>query len=125
MDWTVDPASDVPPSRQLVEIVLDALASEALGAHDRLPSVRRLAGEAMVNHNTVARAWRDLEQLGVVAGQNGRGVFVTPRGPRIARARRRASTLTALRRALAEALRAGHDPADLRRLLDEETRRSA
>ena len=125
MDWTVDPASDVPPSRQIVEIVLDALASEALRAHDRLPSVRSLAGEAMVNHNTVARAWRDLEQLGVVAGQNGRGVFVTREGPRIARASRRASTLAAVRRTLAEALRAGHDPADLRRLLDEETRRSA
>ena len=125
MDWTVDPSADVPPSRQLVEILLDALASGRLRPGDRLPSVRRLAGQAMVNHNTVARAWRDLDGLGVVEGQNGRGVFVTPEGPRIARERRRASTLANLRRALAEALRAGHDLVDLIRLLEEEQRRSA
>ena len=125
MDWTVDPSSDVPPSRQLVEIVLDAVARGVLEAGDRLPSVRNLAGEAMVNHNTVARAWRDLEQLGVVAGQNGRGVFITADGPELAVERRRASTLLALQRAFAEALRAGHDPADLLRLLEGERRRTA
>jgi len=125
MDWTVDPSSDTPPSRQLVEIVLDAAARGELAAGACLPSVRRLTGEAMVNHNTVARAWRDLERLGIVAGQNGRGVFITPEGPDLARERRRASTLVALKKALSEALRAGHDLADLQRLLEGETRRSA
>jgi DNA-binding transcriptional MocR family regulator len=64
--WTVDLASSVPPSRQLVEAALDALSSGRLAAGDRLPSVRGLAAAALVNHNTVARAYRDLEQRGVV-----------------------------------------------------------
>ena len=106
--WKVDPALDLPPSRQLVEAVLDAVASGQLVAGAQLPSVRGMAAEALVNHNTVARAWRDLEHLGVIAGENGRGVFVTPEGPGRARELRRDHTLAAFEQALREALRSGH-----------------
>ena len=108
--WRVDPGLDVPPSRQLVEAVLDRVASGELPSGEQLPSVRALAAEALVNHNTVARAWRELEHLGVVAGENGRGVFITPSGPRLARELRRRHTLESFERALREALRAGHAP---------------
>ena len=60
--------------------------------------------------NTAARAYRDLEALGVTAGKNGLGVFVTARGPAIARAARERVTLSGFERAAMEALRAGHDP---------------
>ncbi len=86
----VDPHADVPPSRQIVEAVLDAVARGEWGPEDRLPSVRALAEEAMVNPNTVGKAYRDLEGLGVVEGRNGSGVFVTAAGP--ARARRSGSS---------------------------------
>jgi GntR family transcriptional regulator len=89
------------------------VASGELAPGDQLPSVRGLAAEALVNHNTVARAYRDLEQLGVTRGANGRGVYVTEDGPRIARGLRLEATWEALRRALEEALRAGHDPREL------------
>src|SRR5687768_6672630 len=112
-EWTIDPGLDVPPSRQLVEAVLDAVASGRLAAGGQLPSVRGLAAEVLVNANTVARAWRELEHLGVVAGENGRGVFVTPQGPARARELRRAATLAAYERALGEALRSGHDIEEL------------
>jgi GntR family transcriptional regulator len=122
LDWSVDPDSDVPPSRQLVETVLDAIATGALGPGAQLPSVRNMAAEAMVNHNTVARAYPELERLGATEGVNGRGVFVTLRGPEVALDARRATTLAALRRALAEALRAGHSMQQVQRLLAEEDR---
>ena len=127
VDWSIDPDSDVPPSRQLVQIVLDAIASGELEPGSQLPSVRAMAAEAMVNHNTVARAYQELERLGATEGVNGLGVFVTLRGPEVAAAERRAATLAVLRRALAEALRAGHTYEDVQRLLKEEawTRRSA
>ena len=111
--WRVDPGLDVPPSRQLVEVVLDQVAAGELPSGEQLPSVRALAAEALVNHNTVARAWRDLEHLGVIAGENGRGVFITPSGPRIARELRRQQTLASFERALHEALRAGHSVENL------------
>jgi GntR family transcriptional regulator len=127
MEWVVDPDADVPPSRQLVEQVLDAIARGEIEPGAQLPSVRALAAEAMVNHNTVARAYLELERLGATEGVNGRGVFVTLRGPELALAARRATTLDALRRVLAEALRAGHTYEDVQRLLKEEawSRRSA
>jgi len=108
--WRVDPGLDVPPSRQIVEAVLDRVAAGEFPAGFQLPSVRTLAAEALVNHNTVARAWRDLEHLGVVAGENGRGVFVTSSGPRLARELRRRQTLECFERSVREALRAGHSP---------------
>ena len=127
VDWIVDPDSDVPPSRQLVESVLDAIASGALEPGAQLPSVRAMAAAAMVNHNTVARAYEELARLGATEGVNGVGVFVTLRAPEVAAAERRAATLLALRRALAEALRAGHTYEDVQRLLKEEawSRRTA
>lgn len=127
VDWSVDPDSDVPPSRQLVEVVLDAIASGELEPGDQLPSVRTLAVEALVNHNTVARAYQELQRLGAAESANGLGVFVTLRGPEVAAAERRARTLAVLRRAVAEALRAGHTYEDVQRLLKEEawSRRSA
>jgi len=105
----VDPHSLVPPSQQLVAAVLDAIGSGELKPGDKLPSVRGLAGEALVNPNTVAKAFRDLEHLGVTEGRNGSGVFVTAAGPDVSRALRLAETLASLRAAVQHALRAGHD----------------
>src|SRR5262245_47660669 len=112
MDLHVDVDLATSPSQQLVEAVLDAIAAGHLVPGARLPSVRDAAGQALVNPNTVARAWRDLEALGVVKGKAGAGVFVTGEGPAIAQRERRKATLVALRRALDEALRSGH-PADV------------
>lgn len=108
MRLTVDPDRALSPSAQLAEAVLDAIAAGELRAGDRIPSVRDAAGEALVNPNTVARAWRDLEALGVVVGKPGAGVFVTAEGPEVARRERRKATLSALRTSLDEALRSGH-----------------
>ena len=118
MAYRVDVTLDVPPSRQLVEQVLDEVASGRLPSGAQLPSVRALAAEALVNPNTAARAVRDLEQLGVAVGRNGLGVFVSEEGPVIARARRGKATLAAFRQALSEALRAGHAPELLADLVD-------
>ena len=109
MHVRVDPHSLVPPSQQLVAAVLDAIGSGELKPGDKLPSVRGLAGEALVNPNTVAKAFRDLEHLGVTEGRNGSGVFVTAAGPDVSRALRLAETLASLRAAVQHALRAGHD----------------
>ena len=125
MDWTTDPTRELSPSRQIVARALDAIAGGQLAVGEALPSVRKMAAEALVNHNTAARAYRELELLGVVQPQSGRGVFITPRGPALARKQRRAETLAVLERALEEALLAGHDIQALRKLLDRLYRRIA
>lgn len=113
MDLRVDPSLPTPPSRQLVEAVLDRIAAGLLAPGERLPSVRGLAAEALVNPNTVNKAYRDLEALGAVAGRSGAGVFVTAEGPAVARAERRGETLERVRAAVETALGAGHDADEL------------
>ncbi len=117
MNVRVDPHSLVPPSQQLVAAVLDAIAGGELAPGDKLPSVRGLAAEALVNPNTVTKAYRDLEHLGASEGRNGSGVFVTVAGPSVAKAIRLAETLASFRSAVEQALRAGHDPVVLREVL--------
>ena len=121
MRYRVDLSSDVPPSRQLCEQMLDGVARGELRPGDQLPSVRSLAAEALVNPNTVAKAIRDLEIAGVLVGRNGLGVFVSDGAVGIATERRRAATLAMFGRALHEALRAGHSPQSLAELVDRAT----
>lgn len=124
MSLRVDPQSPISPSRQLVEGLLDRIAVGAAGAGDKLPSVRALAVEALVNPNTVSKAYRELEMSGVVEGRAGSGMFVTDAGPRIAREMRRRDTLADLEMALSAALRAGHDHETLITRLERRLRRS-
>lgn len=114
MRLKVDPARPLPPSAQLVEGVLDALARGRLQAGEQLPTVRGLADDVVVNPNTVARAYRDLVALGVVEGRHGSGVFVTEEGPAIARRERRGATLLDLQRAVQSALVVGHETTEVR-----------
>ncbi len=81
--WTrlsivVDPKADKCPSEQLAEQVRLAIAAGSLVAGQRLPSVRQLAQQALVNPNTVGKVWRELEREGVLETRPGDGVFVAP-----------------------------------------------
>lgn len=122
MHLHVDPHGVVPPSQQLVAGVLDAIARGDLRPGDRLPAVRVVATQAMVNPNTVSKAWRELEHLGVTEGRNGTGVFVTAAGPRVARSVRLAATLADLRAAVRAAISAGQDEENVRAAVDAELR---
>jgi GntR family transcriptional regulator len=75
----VDPGSFVPIYEQIKKEILRLVATGRLKVHDPLPSIRDLAAEIIVNPNTVARAYRELEQDGLVSTQKGRGSFVARR----------------------------------------------
>lgn len=72
----VDPASPVPPFEQLRLQLVEQVRSGALPAGVRLPTVRRLADDLGLAPNTVARAYRELEQAGVVETRGRHGTFV-------------------------------------------------
>jgi GntR family transcriptional regulator len=61
---------------QIVEQVKSAAASGALQPGEALPSIRPLAEELRVNRNTVAKAYTELESLGVIETLPGRGCFL-------------------------------------------------
>jgi GntR family transcriptional regulator len=69
--------SHVPPFRQLVEQVSDAVRDGRLLPGDRLPSVREVVTQIAINPNTVHRAYRELEHLGVTEARPGLGTYIS------------------------------------------------
>ncbi len=80
MNLTVDPAADEPPYAQVREGIRSQVESGALAAGSRLPPVRTLAASLDLAANTVARAYKELEALGVVETRGRAGTFVAGRG---------------------------------------------
>jgi GntR family transcriptional regulator len=68
--------SGTPIYLQIVDQIKDAAASGALQPGEALPSIRPLAEELRVNRNTVAKAYSELENLGVIETLPGRGCFL-------------------------------------------------
>ena len=77
MQFRIDTVDGVPIYLQLMQQIKYFIATGRLSAGDQLPSVRKLSEQLVVNPNTVARAYRDLEQQGVLVTRPGAGVFVS------------------------------------------------
>ena len=72
-----NPSLGVPIYLQLMEQVKHAVETGALRPGDQLPGIRPLAEELVINPNTVAKAYRELEHEGVIELRHGAGAFVT------------------------------------------------
>ena len=75
-----NPSLGVPIYLQLMEQVKHAVETGALRPGDQLPGIRPLAEELVINPNTVAKAYRELEHEGVIELRHGAGAFVTAHG---------------------------------------------
>lgn len=69
--------SGLPIYTQIVNQIQSQLANGILKPGDQLPTVRALALELRVNFNTVARAYRILDEARIISTQQGRGTFIT------------------------------------------------
>jgi DNA-binding transcriptional regulator YhcF (GntR family) len=76
----VDPSSGVPPFEQVREAIRAQVDAGELEPGLRLPPVRSLASELDLAANTVARAYKELEALGVVETRGRAGTFVAGSG---------------------------------------------
>ena len=72
-----NPSSGVPIYLQLIEQVKHAIETGALRAGEQLPGIRPLAERLVINPNTVAKAYRELEHDGVIELRHGAGAFVS------------------------------------------------
>lgn len=77
-DLELDYDRGIPVYRQIVEAVVQALSTGRLGKDEQLPTIHELAARLEINPNTVARAYRDLEQGGHIVAKRGRGTFPAP-----------------------------------------------
>ena len=90
--------------------IMNQIESQVLGGllkpGDQLPTVRALASDLRVNFNTVARAYRMLDEARIISTQQGRGTYITEIPPPEVTERLRQETLEALaRKYIGEALR--------------------
>src|SRR5256886_17004028 len=76
-----NPSSGVPIYLQLMEQVKHAIETGALRPGEQLPGMRPLAEELVINPNTVAKAYRELEHEGVIELRHGAGAFVSANAP--------------------------------------------
>ena len=115
-----NPSSGLPIYLQLMEQIRHAIATGALRSGEQLPGIRPLAEELVINPNTVAKAYRELEHEGVVELRQGAGAFVTNNAP----SKKDAEKIRAAQTDVAttvERLRAGGVPdEDIRRLFEAE-----
>ena len=76
MNLEIDFRSGIPIYLQVVERIKERLAAKRLKPGDQLPTVRALALELRVNFNTIARAYRILDEAGIISTQQGRGTYI-------------------------------------------------
>jgi GntR family transcriptional regulator len=76
IEFHLDTRSGVAPYHQIVRQVRNALRLGYLDVDDRLPTVKEVAAALAVNPNTVLKAYKELEHLGLVAARPGIGTFV-------------------------------------------------
>ena len=87
-----NPSLGVPIYLQLMEQVKHAVETGALRPGEQLPGIRPLAEELVINPNTVAKAYRELEHEGVIELRHGAGAFVSANAPATACAPARRSS---------------------------------
>jgi GntR family transcriptional regulator len=119
MRLKLNPASPVPIYSQIFDQVRCAIAAGALKPEDELPSVRALATEHLINPNTVARAYLELEREGFVSKRRGAGTYISAQATRLGEKEKARIVRDLLDKALAQAEQL-HMPAQQVRDLFEE-----
>jgi GntR family transcriptional regulator len=112
----------LPIYRQLGDQIREAAARGALRPDERLPSVRELSRSLVVNPNTIARVYTELEREGVLHTRPGLGVFVAKPGSELSRKARRQRLADAVDRCLTEAVHLGFSAEETLALVTEKAK---
>jgi GntR family transcriptional regulator len=110
--------SGLPIYSQIVEQVQSQLANGILKPGDQLPTVRALAEELRVNFNTIARAYRMLDEARIISTQQGRGTYITEiPPPKVTEKLRQESLIALTDRFINEAQRLGFSERDISQMV--------
>ena len=117
----IDFRSGLPIYTQIVNQVQAQVVSGILKPGDQLPTVRALAEELRVNFNTIARAYRILDEARIISTQQGRGTYITEIPPPNASEKLRRETLEALtQRYISEAMRLEFTRSEIRQMVSDQ-----
>ena len=122
MQLLIHPADDLPIYRQIMRQITEAVAVGRLSPGEKLPSHRELSEQLVIAPLTVKKAYDELELLGYLETQRGRGTFVCARLPQPDVARQRAELTDNARKLLAQAYLAGLSFPDVVQILEQADR---
>jgi GntR family transcriptional regulator len=120
VEVNINPASRQPICRQLSDQIREAVARGKLRPEERLPSVRELSRSLVVNPNTIARVYGDLEREGILNTRPGLGVFVALPSSELSRKVRKERLQEAVNRFLTEAVHLGFSAGDIVSLVSQQ-----
>jgi GntR family transcriptional regulator len=80
INFILDPSDGSPFYRQIIDQIRFGIASGNLKTGEQLPTVRSLAVQLKINLNTIAKAYKELEILGILDTQQGSGTFINANG---------------------------------------------
>jgi GntR family transcriptional regulator len=123
MEFRIDAAARQPIYRQIVEQVREAVARGRIAPDERLPSVRELSRTLVVNPNTVARAYSELEREGILNTRQGLGVFVAVPKNELTKKARKERLFEILDRLLTEAVCLGFTADEVAAAVDDRVKR--
>jgi len=103
MQVRIDNASDRPVYQQIIDQVKRDIALGRLAKDEKLPTVRQLARQIAINPNTIAKAYRQLEQEGIIVTKPGAGAFVASLDSNLSRSVRKKIICEELERIAVEA----------------------
>ena len=117
----IDFRSGLPIYTQIVNQVQAQVVSGVLEPGDQLPTVRALAEDLRVNFNTVARAYRQLDEERIISTQQGRGTYITEIPPPKVSQKLRKEMLEALaERYISEAMRLEFSKSEIKQMVNEQ-----
>jgi GntR family transcriptional regulator len=121
LNFQLDFHSGLPIYTQIANQIQGRLANGILKPGDQLPTVRALALELRVNFNTVARAYRLLDEERIISTQQGRGTYINEKPPPMMTERLRRESLEGLvQRFASEAMRLGFSQTEIRQMVSEQ-----
>jgi GntR family transcriptional regulator len=117
----IDFRSGLPIYTQIVNDVQTQIVNGTLKPGDQLPTVRALAEDLRVNFNTVARAYRLLDEERIISTQQGRGTYITEIPPPKVSEKLRKEMLEALaERYISEAMRLEFSKSEIKRMVSDQ-----
>ena len=121
LNLQIDFRSGLPIYTQIVNQIQAQVVAGMLKPGDQLPTVRALAEDLRVNFNTVARAYRLLDEARIISTQQGRGTYITEIPPPNVTEKLRKESLEALtHRFISEALRLDFTRVEIHQMVDEQ-----
>jgi GntR family transcriptional regulator len=120
MQFELDFRSGQPIYLQIADQIRQKVVSGELKPGDQLPTVRQMATDLRINFNTVARAYRLLDEAGLISTQHGRGTYIWEQdSPEVAQLLRQEGIEVQARRFLHNAQQQGYTPEEVQAVFNE------